>query len=319
MGQLPKGLHDPNLLVGFDTADDAAVYKVADDLAIIQTVDFFPPMLDDAYLFGQVAAANALSDVYAMGGKPKLAMNLLSFPSNKLSPQDVAEILRGGADKVQEAGALLCGGHTIEDVEPKYGLCVTGFVHPDRVLTNSGAQVGDSLVSTKPLGSGILTTAAKADLLTPKQMQDMVDTMTTLNAAAADIMAQYPVHACTDITGFGLAGHAKEMASGSGVSIRLFASEVPLMDGVLEMAAQGIIPAGARRNQAYLAPTTSVASHIPYALADALFDPQTSGGLLISLPAKEARQLVAALVPHCGHARIVGEVLQRGEHEIEIE
>ncbi len=304
--------------MGFDTADDAAVYQVTDDIALIQTVDFFPPMLDDPYLFGQVAAANALSDIYAMGGTPKLAMNLLCFPQGKLPQQDVAEILRGGAEKVREAGALLCGGHTIEDPEPKYGLCVTGFAHPERILKNSAAQVGDLLVLTKPLGSGILSTAAKAELISQPQIKAMVDTMTQLNAAAASVMMKYPVHAATDVTGFGLVGHAAEMARGSGVSIQLFSREVPLMDGALAMAREGIVPGGARRNQAYLEPSTSIAKTVPDALADVLFDPQTSGGLLISLPASCAQALLEELLPHCPHARIVGEVQTLNQHHITI-
>lgn len=319
MSQLPKGPADPRLLVGYDTADDAAVYQVSDDQAIIQTVDFFPPMLDDPYQFGQVAAANALSDVYAMGGTPTLAMNLLCFPSDKLSAQDAADILRGGADKVREAGALLCGGHTIEDLEPKYGLCVTGFVHPSKVRTNSAAQVGDLLVLTKPLGSGILSTAAKAELLSEAQLSALVVVMATLNAAAASAMAHYPVNACTDITGFGLVGHATEMAKGSGVSIRLFSRDIPLMDGALDMARQGIVPGGAYRNRAFLEATTSIAADAQTALTDIMFDPQTSGGLFISLPRDAAHALMDELKPHCPDARIVGEVVQAGTHRIIIE
>lgn len=303
-------------MVGYDKADDAAVYRITDEIALIQTVDFFPPMLDDPYQFGQVAAANALSDVYAMGGTPKLAMNLLCFPHEKMAAEDVAEILRGGADKVREAGAVICGGHTISDPEPKYGLCVTGFAHPDRILTNSAAQSGDLLVLTKPLGSGILSTAAKAGMISRAQHQAMADTMAALNAAAARVMARFPVHACTDVTGFGLAGHAAEMARGSGKAIRLFSRELPLMDGALGMAREGIVPGGARRNQAHLKDGLSIAGKIPGALLDILFDPQTSGGLLISLPAVNAEALLAGLIPHCPYARIVGEVLPEGPHPI---
>ena len=208
-------MSDPNLLVGMETSDDAAVYRVSDQLAIIQTVDFFPPMVDDPYTFGQVAASNALSDIYAMGGTPKLALNLLCFPSDKLPPQHVRAILEGGADKVAEAGACLCGGHTIEDKEPKYGLSVTGFVHPDRIMANSGAREGDLLILTKALGSGILTTAAKADILPDDAYQALIRTMTTLNAGAQRAMEGLAVHGCTDITGFGLLGHKVD-----GVGIR---------------------------------------------------------------------------------------------------
>jgi selenide,water dikinase len=310
---------DPNLLVGFDTSDDAAVYRVDEHTALIQTVDFFPPMVDDPYLFGQVAAANALSDVYAMGGTPKLAMNLLCFPSDLLSKEDVLAILRGGADKAREAGAVLCGGHTIEDREPKYGLCVTGFVHPDRVLTNAAAQTGDALILTKPLGSGILSTAAKAGLLPEHQVDLLMATMTTLNAAAAKAMEKYTVHACTDITGFGLIGHATEMARGSGKTIRLFADRLPLMEGVLQQAQDGIVPGGAYRNREYLSRTTEIGPAVSTALSDICFDPQTSGGLLISLPMPEAERLLHDLLPNCPQAAIIGQVEEQLNKHIILE
>ncbi len=310
---------DPNLLVGFDTSDDAAVYRVDEHTALIQTVDFFPPMVDDPYLFGQVAAANALSDVYAMGGTPKLAMNLLCFPSDLLSKEDVLAILRGGADKAREAGAVLCGGHTIEDREPKYGLCVTGFVHPDRVLTNAAAQTGDALILTKPLGSGILSTAAKAGLLPEHQVDLLMATMTTLNAPAAKAMEKYTVHACTDITGFGLIGHATEMARGSGKTIRLFADRLPLMEGVLQQAQDGIVPGGAYRNREYLSRTTEIGPAVSTALSDICFDPQTSGGLLISLPMPEAERLLHDLLPNCPQAAIIGQVEEQLNKHIILE
>lgn len=296
------------MLVGYDTSDDAAVYQVDEKTALIQTVDFFPPMVDDPYLFGQVAAANALSDVYAMGGKPRLAMNLLCFPSDKLPKEDVLAILRGGADKVREAGAVLCGGHTIEDKEPKYGLCVTGFAHPDKIRTNVGAQTGDALILTKPLGSGILTTAAKTGLVPQHQVDGLMHTMTTLNAAAALAMAEFDVTACTDITGFGLIGHATEMAKGSGKTIRLTAQAIPLLDGVLAQAEAGIVPGGAYRNREYLAATTDIKPTVSTALSDICFDPQTSGGLLISLPESEARPLLQKLLPHSPQSAIIGLV-----------
>lgn len=310
---MPKGQTDENLLVGFDTADDAAVYRVNSDTAIIQTVDFFPPMVDDPYTFGQVAAANALSDIYAMGGMPKLALNLLCFPSDRLPPEAVASILAGGQDKVTEAGALLCGGHTVEDKEPKYGLAVTGFVHPDKVLTNAGAQVGDYLILTKALGSGILTTAGRAGLVDGDQYRALIDTMTTLNAAAAQTMAAYPVHACTDITGFGLIGHASEMALGSGKTIELWASELPLMPGARQFASEFILPGGLVRNRTYMKQKARLAPDVPQPLADIIFDPQTSGGLLISVPQAEADSLLQALLVHCPDARMVGRVIDRGE------
>ena len=303
--------------MGFDTSDDAAVYRMSEDCAVIQTVDFFPPMVDDPYTFGQVAAANALSDVYAMGGQPRLALNLLCFPSDKLPPEAVADILRGGADKVHQAGALLCGGHTVEDQEPKYGLCVTGFVHPDKVRTNAGAKAGDVLILTKAIGSGVVNTAAKADLLSKEQQEAVIDTMTTLNAAAARVMADYPVNACTDITGFGLMGHASEMAAASRKTILIKASQVPFLPGAVQFARDCIIPGGLYRNKEYLQDTTSLAKDIPDAIAHLLFDPQTSGGLLISVPEQHSQHMLKALQKECPDARIIGQVRERKQKDIE--
>lgn len=304
--------HDPNLLIGFATADDAAVYKVSEDVAIIETVDFFPPMVDDPFTFGQVAAANALSDIYAMGGTPKLALNLLCFPSDRLSPEHVRAILLGGADKVAEAGAVLCGGHTIEDKEPKYGLAVTGFVHPDKILSNAAAHPGDKLLLTKPIGSGILNTAAKGGLLSKAETAELIRTMTALNAAAAKAMARFTVRACTDITGFGLIGHALEMATASGCSIALDMDAIPLLAGTLDFARMGVIPAGAYRNREQAAGRVSFAPTVPLELTDAAFDPQTSGGLLISAAPESAQGLLAALTAVCPEARIIGEVRPKG-------
>ena len=298
--------------MGFDTADDAAVYRLNAEIALIQTVDFFPPMVDDPYTFGQIAAANALSDVYAMGGVPKLALNLLCFPSDKLPPEAVAAILAGGQDKVAEAGAVTCGGHTVEDLEPKYGLAVTGLVHPDKVLTNAGAKTGDLMILTKAIGSGILTTAGKAGMLDDHQHQKLMETMGSLNADAARIMANYPVHACTDITGFGLMGHASEMARGSGKSITLWANRLPLLPGAERFAQEGVIPGGLLRNRGFMRNTTSLSPDIPEAVSYLLFDPQTSGGLLISLPEREAEKLLTELQAFCPDARIVGRVEDRG-------
>lgn len=317
---LPR-LSDPNLIIGMETSDDAAVYRVSDELALIQTVDFFPPMVDDPYAFGQVAAANALSDVYAMGGVPKLALNLFCFPSNKLSPKDIRAILEGGASKVAEAGACLCGGHTIEDPEPKYGLSVTGFVHPDHILANGGARPGDLLVLTKPLGSGILTTADKAQALDKAGQALLVQVMTTLNAAAQGAMAGLAVHGCTDITGFGLLGHAKEMALASSATLRLDASSLPLLPGAVGFAAEGLIPAGAYRNRSYLESMIRFASSVSLAVQDVMFDPQTSGGLLISVAQADADRLLSALgeAGQGAWSRIIGEVLPQGETAIRIE
>lgn len=275
-------------------------------------------MVDDPYLFGQVAAANALSDVYAMGGTPKLAMNLLCFPADLLPKEDVLAILTGGADKVHEAGAVLCGGHTIEDKEPKYGLCVTGFAHPQRILTNSAARTGDLLILTKPLGSGILTTAAKAELLTKEQEDCLASTMSTLNQKAAEVMANYHPHCCTDITGFGLIGHGTEMAKGSSKTINLFSSQIPLLNGAFDMASQGIVPGGAYRNRQYMAHTTHISSNVSRALSDILFDPQTSGGLLISVSEKEAEHMLRDIQQHCTQAAIIGEVVDKGEKHLAV-
>ncbi len=279
--QLPKFESD-RLIVGLDTSDDAAVYKINDEQAIIQTLDFFTPIVDDPYMFGQIAAANSLSDVYAMGGDPTIALNIVGFPTC-LDMSILGEILKGGADKVKEAGALLVGGHTIEDNEPKYGLSVTGMVHPDRVLANAKARIGDALVITKPVGVGILNTAIKAELLDDEQVNEAMRVMAYLNKYPADVMKKYNVSACTDITGFGLAGHALEMAEGSDVTIEMDTSMIPVMDGVFENAAMGLVPAGAYRNKAYSGHKIHMEETISEEMQDVLYDPQTSGGLLIAV------------------------------------
>ena len=317
MCSLPT-FNDPDLLVGFDKSDDACVYRISDTLALVQTVDFFPPVVDDPYAFGQIAAANALSDVYAMGGTPKLAMNLLCYPTC-LDKQTVREILAGGCDKVKEAGAILAGGHTIQDNEPKYGLCVSGFVDPHKILTNSGAQPGDWLILTKPLGAGVLNTAAKADLLTPEQFAPAIESMATLNRAAAEAAAPFQINACTDVTGFGLLGHAFEMADASGVTIRLFAKEFPVLGQARELASMGVLPAGAYANSTYLEGKVSFADHVARETRDLAFDPQTSGGLLLSLPESEARELMRVLPDAAPWARVIGEVLSAGPSAILVE
>ena len=316
MAGLPK-VADPRLLVGFDESDDAAVYKVSDELAMIQTVDFFPPVVDDPYTFGQIAAVNALSDVYAMGGQPKLAMNLLAFPSC-LPVEAVGDILAGGADKVAEAGAVIAGGHSIEDQEPKYGLCVTGFAHPDAILTNSGAREGDILVLTKALGTGILTTAAKAELLDEHAYRQMVELMTTLNKYAAEAAAPVRPHACTDITGFGLVGHAKEMAQGSGCTVELWASKVPVVPLALELAMDGIIPAGAYRNMDFAQDDVELAGEVARERLDCLYDPQTAGGLLLSVAEARAEELLLRMADSGVTAAAIGRVLPRGDKWLRI-
>lgn len=307
---------DSNLLVGFDKSDDAAVYRVSDELALVQTVDFFPPIADDPFLFGQIAAANALSDVYAMGGEPRIALNLLCVPKS-MPDSAVHDLLRGGYSKVYEAGAVIAGGHSILDEEPKYGLCVTGFVHPNHILTNAGAQPGDVLFLTKPLGAGILTTAAKADLCPPDVLQAVYARMTTLNRAARDAMVQFRVHACTDVTGFGLLGHALEMAQGSGVQIKLNVSALPIPSEALELARMGILPEGMYRNRKYAEPFV-MADSVPLEIQDALYDPQTSGGLLIAVDPNDADALAETMQKTVPDACRIGTVSEysNGPHII---
>ena len=297
---------DPNLLVGFDKSDDASVYKVSDDLALVQTVDFFPPIADDPYTFGAIAATNALSDVYAMGGEPKLALNIMAVPAS-LPKDAVHQILHGGYDKAYEAGAIITGGHSILDDEPKYGLAVTGFVHPDKVLTNSGAKDGDVLLLTKPLGIGILTTAAKADLVSEDTMAYAVRLMTTLNKSARDAMVKYRVHACTDVTGFALLGHACEMAQGSDVEIHLSVGDIDLIPEALDFARTGIIPEGMYRNRSF-AEAYVDAGDTELAKQDMLYDPQTSGGLLIAVHPDDADALFEELRSSVPSAQRIGTV-----------
>ena len=297
---------DPNLLVGFDKSDDASVYKVTDELALVQTVDFFPPIDDDPYTFGQIAATNALSDVYAMGGEPKLALNIMAVPDS-LPKEAVHALLRGGYDKVYEAGAIITGGHSILDDEPKYGLAVTGFVHPDRLLTNSGAKPGDVLFLTKPLGVGILTTAAKAELLEPEELRRVTVLMTTLNKGARDVMVKYRVHACTDVTGFGLLGHGLEMAQGSDTELHLQTAGLDFLPRALDFAGMGILPAGMYRNRSFAADFVEP-GQVPLAVQDAMYDPQTSGGLLIAVHPDDADAMYAELRTAVPSAQRVGTV-----------
>ena len=297
---------DENLLVGFDKSDDASVYKVSDELALVQTVDFFPPIADDPYTFGQIAATNALSDVYAMGGEPKLCLNIMAVPES-MPKEAVHDILRGGYDKVYEAGALITGGHSIYDDEPKYGLAVTGFVHPDKVLTNSGAKPGDVLFLTKPLGIGILTTAQKAELLSEDGKQLAQRLMTTLNKSARDAMVPFRVHACTDVTGFSFLGHASEMAAGSDVQLEIDTAAIDLIGEALDFARMGILPAGMYRNRTFAEPMVD-AGDVELAVQDVLYDPQTAGGLLIACDPEDADALFTALKPAVPSAQRVGTV-----------
>lgn len=296
LAQLLEGIQvrrDPNLLVGFDKSDDASVYRVSPDLALVQTVDFFPPIADDPYLFGQIAAANALSDVYAMGGEPKLCLNIMAIPKD-MPEEAVHNLLRGGYDKVYEAGAMITGGHSILDDEPKYGLAVTGFVHPDKVLTNAGARAGDVLFLTKPLGAGVLTTAAKAEMAPPESMDRVYACMTVLNKEARDVMVRYPVHACTDVTGFGLLGHLTEMAQGSGLEAEVWPDGADFLPGAAELARTGLLPEGMYRNRAF-AEAGVDAGETALWKQDLLYDPQTSGGLLMAAAPEAAEDLMAEL------------------------
>ncbi len=296
LAQLLEGIRvhrDPRLLVGFDRSDDASVYQLSDELALVQTVDFFPPIADDPYTFGAIAATNALSDVYAMGGEPKLALNIMAVPED-MPKEVVHDILRGGYDKVYEAGALITGGHSILDDEPKYGLAVTGFVHPDRVLTNSGAKPGDVILFTKPIGIGVLTSGMKAGLVSEETTQLAYRLMTTLNKSARDVMVKYRVHACTDVTGFGPMGHLLEMAQGSDVELHLSVSGVDFIPEALELARMGVLPAGMYRNRSFAESSVDVGS-TETAVQDLLFDPQTSGGLAIAVDPEDADALLAEL------------------------
>lgn len=311
-------MEHPNLLVGMNSIDDAGVYRLTDELALIQTVDFFTPIVDDPYFYGQIGAANALSDVYAMGGQPLTVLNLVAFPSKKLDIKVLGDILKGGADKVLEAGAVLVGGHSIEDDEPKFGLAVTGIVHPDQVVTNCGARPGDKLVLTKPLGTGIITTAIKAGMATGETEKEVSSWMATLNRDAAAAMVDTGVHACTDITGFGLLGHAMEIAQGSGVNLVIKAAKIPVLPGAKEFAAMGLVPGGAYNNRRYLGDRVSVGAGVTDVLRDILYDPQTSGGLLIAVPADRSDHLMGALAERgVAAARVIGEAVA-GSGEISV-
>jgi len=302
--------------VGLDRADDAGVYKVTDDIAIIQTVDFFTPIVDDPYWFGQIAAANALSDVYAMGGVPKTAMNLVAFPLKEMEIAVLRMIIQGGLDKIREAGVVLIGGHSVEDSELKYGLSVTGFIHPDRVLTKGGLQEGDRLILTKPLGTGIINTAIKGGLASEEIIDTATRLMATLNREAADVMSLYPVHACTDITGFGLIGHLAEMIVNAGIGIRLKSERIPIIPEALEYAGIGLVPAGTYNNREFRKSITEFGPSVDRFTQDVLFDPQTSGGLLICVDGEKADSLLHNLKKNgVEKAAVIGEVIS-GPREV---
>ena len=313
---LPK-IKDENLIVGVETSDDAAVYKINEELAIIQTLDFFTPVVDDPYTFGQIAAANSLSDIYAMGGQPKLALNIVCFP-DCLDPSVLGEIMKGGQDKVAEAGAILVGGHSVSDDEPKYGLSVTGYVHPNKVLTNNNAKIGDLLVITKPLGIGIISTAIKGEIASKEAYENAVLSMITLNSFGKKaIDKSRGVHSVTDITGFGLLGHSLEMAEGSGVTINIDSSKVPFIKEAKEYAQMGLIPAGAYNNKKYIGDKVLIGEDIEDYMVDILFDPQTSGGLLISIAKEYTDLLLENLADSPVEYAVIGQVTEySGRHII---
>jgi selenide, water dikinase len=308
LARIPRWANE-NVLIGFDTADDAGVYKLTAELALVQTVDFFTPIVDDPFTFGAIAAANSLSDVYAMGGRPISSLSILAYPA-KGDLDDLAEILRGGAVKMQEAGCSILGGHSVTDNEIKFGYAVTGLVHPDHVKPNAGAKPGDALVLTKRIGTGVISTALKRGLAKDEDVAASVESMLTLNRAACEAMLQFDVHGCTDVTGFGLLGHAREMAIGSGVTLEIDPRLVQFLAGALEYARLGAIPGGLNNNREFI--SSSVAGRSEF--IDLLYDPQTSGGLLISLPEADA----AALQKAFPAAYRIGRVLKKGEKPISL-
>jgi selenide,water dikinase len=303
--------------VGLEHADDAAVYKISEEIALIQTVDFFTPIVDDPYMFGQIAAANALSDVYAMGGVPKTAMNLVAFPLKDMDLSILRQIIQGGLDKMREAEVVLVGGHSVEDKELKYGLSVTGLVHPSRVLTNRGLKPGDLLILTKPLGTGIVNTAIKGGLASPEIIDGVTALMAALNRAAAQVINDFTVHACTDITGFGLLGHTAEMVVGSGMGVHLRTDRIPVLPEAIEYARMGLVPAGAYKNKEFRECMVRFDPAVDPVMQDILFDPQTSGGLLISVPSASAEALVGRLQNKgMPTAQVIGEVIPDAVEQI---
>jgi selenide,water dikinase len=316
LGRLPA-TDDPRVLVGMAAGDDAGVFRLSDDLALVQTVDVFAPSVDDPYLFGQIAAANSLSDVYAMGGQPLTALSIIGFPTDTLPEAVMGDILRGGIDKMAEAGVPVIGGHSIKDGEVKAGFAVTGLVDPARILTNAGAQPGDALLLTKPIGTGIIAFAAQIDRAPQDGIEEASRSMASLNRTAAELIVRFDVHACTDVTGFGLMGHLSEMARASGVDVELVWDDVPVFPGVLECVAQGMLPGAAERNRESSSGCVRAADDVHPTMLDLLFDPQTSGGLLIAVPAAEAQALLAALgTAGISSASVVGKVLARGTGQV---
>ncbi|GAB4336744.1 MAG: selenide, water dikinase SelD [Calditrichia bacterium] len=308
-----------DLLVGMDTSDDAGVYKISDNLALVQTVDFFTPVVDDPYDFGQIAVANALSDIYAMGAKPLTALNIVGFPIGTLDKQILAEILKGGADKAAEAGVTIVGGHSVKDPEVKYGMAITGIMDPAKAVRNNTPREGDAIILTKPLGTGILTTALKKEKLPEKLLTAVTDCMKRLNKWAGEAMLKFEAHAATDVTGFGLAGHLFEMVNHTSLTARIYAGKLPLLPEAAEFSGAGFLPGGLKENRRFLSPHVNIADEISPALQNLLFDPQTSGGMLMAVPAERAAAALHFLREKGDRpAAIVGEFVTAGEFPLEI-
>jgi selenide,water dikinase len=305
---------DPNLLVGTETHDDAGVYRLTDEIALVQTLDFFPPVVDDPFIYGQIAAANALSDVYAMGGTPKTALNLVGYPDDKIGLEWLGDILRGGAERCEKAGCVIIGGHTVRDAEIKFGYAVTGLVHPQRIFTNAAARPGDRLVLTKPLGTGFVTTAHKANACPPELFRAACASMIQLNDIGRDVMIEVGAHAATDVTGFGLAGHAREMAEGSGVTLVLHINQLPIFPGAEALAQKRYLTRASATNRAYVATILREDGRIDPLRLEFFYDAQTSGGILMSVPAENADRAVAlARARGAETTCIIGEVIERGD------
>lgn len=317
LSSLPTVLNSDKLVVGLDTSDDCAVYKINDELCLIQSLDFFTPVVDDPFKYGQIGACNSLSDIYAMGADPLLALNIVCFP-NCMNLEVLGEILKGGADKVQEAGCILAGGHTVQDDEPKYGLSVTGIGNPNKIWKNSSSQVGDILVTTKPLGVGIINTAAKGKLADKSHVEEAIKYMSTLNKYGKEAADGLEIHAATDVTGFGLCGHSLEMAEGAGLTIELDSAKLPILDGVKGYADLGLIPKGAYDNKRFVGNKVTIKDSVADYIKDVIFDPQTSGGLLFSVPETEVDSLIKNLHDRGQVGEVVGRVKEKAEHYIEV-
>lgn len=317
LSRLPKGPEDPNLLIGFDSKDDAAVYKISEHTAIVQTLDFFPPMVEDPYLFGQIAATNALSDIYAMGGEVKTALNIVCFPE-KMDLNILGKIMQGGAEKVIEAGGTLAGGHSIADDGVKYGLSVMGIVDPENCYSNNGGKAGDLLILTKRLGVGLCCTANRVKEASEASMEETIRSMTTLNKRASELAREFEVHACTDVTGFGLLGHLREMIN-DGISARIDSISLPIITGALHYAEEFYLTAAAQRNRNHVGEDVKFSEHISFAMEEVLFDPQTSGGLLFAVAPQDAGACLARMREEGLPAEIIGRFTEKKEYPIYVD